>query len=63
MPNREDKKMSKEEDGRCWKSVLFGGKGKEFFFFLNSRIKIVHLDSNSFKEVVQWSVQENEIKY
>lgn len=45
--------MSKEEDGRCWKSVLFGGKGKEFFFFLNSRIKIVHLDSNSFKEVVQ----------
>lgn len=43
--------MSNKE-GRCQKSV-FRDKGKEnffFFFVLSSRMKIAHLDPNSFTQ-------------
>lgn len=45
---KKKKKKSKEEDARCQKWV-FREKGMEKSFFLN-RIKIAHLDVNSFTQ-------------
>lgn len=59
-------KLMQEEGDRCQNSMPFREKRKEKFCALNSSIKIVHLDTNSFTQaskLVQWSVQENEMKY
>lgn len=39
-----------EEGDRCQKSMPFREKRKEKFCALNSSIKIVHLDTNSFTQ-------------
>lgn len=48
--------MSKKKDDRCQKSVF--RKERKNFFVLNSRIKISHLDTNSF---TQTSKQFNDL--